>query len=184
MNFKIMSGYESKTYEIAKTLAAVSFGTFISIFFINWPTKHIDRPPPHLTNIIRVTALSNPYIPRKKTLVEMKGKANSEYGQWWYFSNIGSILNGIRIGDSIEVWVSDVDDPAFGGRGYIWQVRNLNKNTLLITPDQIKKHNDIRYRDALLYLYVFILVSLVTAIGAIHYFRIHRRDQMINTRSS
>lgn len=184
MIFKIMSGYESKTYEIAKTLAAVSFGTFISIFFINWPTKHIDLPPLHLTKIIRVTALSTPYIPRKKTLVEMKGKANSEYGQWWYFSNIGSILNGIRIGDSTEVMVSDVDDPAFGGRGYIWQVRNVNKNTLLITPDQIKKHNDIRYRDAWLYLYAFILVSLVTAIGAIHYFRIHRRDQMINTRSS
>lgn len=178
MNLKTMDKRESKNYEIAKALAAIAVTSFILIFFISWPPKHLHRPPLHLTKIIRVKALSKPWIPRKQKLVEMKGESNSEYLKWWYFSNVGSIHHGINIGDFIDVWVSDVDDPAFGGRGYIWQVLNISKNTLLITPNQIAEHNNTRYYNTLVYLYILISMSFMTAIGAIHYYRMHRLDKV------
>lgn len=161
-------------YENAKLLAAIAVTTFILTFFVKWPPKHLEPPPSYSTKIIRVMALSTPTITRRERRVEMKGESGEKYLKWWYFSNVGSISHGVDIGDALDVWVTDVDAAIFGGRGYIWQVRNVSQDVILIAPSQIMEHHTRLYQYALFKFYILISISLLTTVFAIHRYRMHR----------
>lgn len=174
MNIKTTVTLPLNNYENAKILAAIAVTTFILIFFVKWPAKHLEPPPSYSTKIIRVMALSKPSITRRERLMEMKGESSEKYLKWWYLSNVGSISHGVDIGDALDVWVSDVDEERFGGRGYIWQVRNASKGAILIAPSQIKEHHTRLYQYALFKCYILLSISFLTTVLAIHRYRIHR----------
>ncbi|MFC4621266.1 hypothetical protein ACFO3A_03470 [Comamonas nitrativorans] len=153
--------------EITRSLVTISLGIALFALYFGWPKAEIRLPPKELASIIRVTLTSDPVVVKENGLLEVQGAEEGGKSGWWYFAPVESLVNNLRKDQVLDVLVSQSDDSAYGGRGYIWQVHDASEGRLLMSANQAAEYRS--YENFTRYLKLCIGLLLSTIVGIAGY---------------
>lgn len=166
--------------QIMNNFDKLRFFATISMVALLWSllgqqSTPITPPPVESTKVVRIDLLSNPSPRLRNNKIEVQAKMEGKV-DWWYFSNEKSLRDNLRKGSRLDIWLSSSKDEKHGGEGYIWQIKDIESEAILLNPDRVMFHHFAKNSYGAFIRYSLLLISLITGALAFTAFRRHKAE--------
>lgn len=165
-------------FDQLRFFSTISIVAFIWSWLAMRPEPPLAAPPVESTTVMQITLLADPSPKLRNNLIEIQAKNTEGKISWWYFINEDTLRPALKKDSKLSVWASASTDEKYGGEGYIWQIKDISSDSILLTPDQVIIHRNAKNNYAKFIRFILLSISTTTAAMAFLAFKKHKAITM------